>query len=473
MSLYEVNTEIDWQNRLVKILLSSTGVVPSSLVGYLIDSEGQPVTKKISMTSLTDTSYSYGEGYFYVDSNIKESYGLTGVASNSGEASSTTVMFANSGQNLAKKDDHYLQEKIRFFRGDHTRTYAVSEVSDNILRIDESNSYNDDLHIVAGDIVQSTGDSPAYYTVSGTVSEDDGATVNIVLDRDVDTVANGHEVVVCPSTTITDYEHNIGADGINKITFTALDSRRTSSISGAIQTDWPSATSGNDFHDMWIDPTALEPGMEFRVGDYVHVSDEILSARYYTEIISKINHTGFIVADVGSAVLAITGWAQIYRQEDYAINYCPRVKEQMRAVVEDSSTTQKVAISTVALQIPELEINFNEYDSAVSSIGTLSHIHVGPIHVNGVSVTAGLENLSATLYANDQTTIATWSIPSYKNFAAAGDNNGMFYDSTNGVFVLTTTRTFAQADMMTLEATVTFNGKDITKRITVAAVPVV
>lgn len=473
MSLYDLNAEMDWQNRTAKILLVGTGTVPSNLAGYLIDNEGQPVTRKISMSTQQDIGMSYGELPLYISQELNRSFGLSGWANNSGEASSADTVFANSGYNLPTKADHLNGNTIQFLRGDNTRDYEVSAINNYTISIDESTSYNASVDIREGDIVYSTGTTRTFYVVSGSVSETEGGIVVVQLDRDVDTVSVGHSVVVCPGAVIDDYEANIGSDAYTKIVFGTLTDNRRSSISGSMNADYPSVTSGANFHDMFIDPAALQPGKEFAVGDYVHISDDSFGNRYYTEIISKLSHTGFIVSDAFGISADINGAVQIYRQEEFLIDRCPLVGEQMHAIVEDATTTQKLVVDAVPLGVPQIEMNFNEYDSAVSSVGTLSHFHLGPISVNGINVVNGLERVTATLYANDQTSIASWTVDYYDTYEAAGDREGMYFDSTRGIFVLTTTRTFAQADMLTLSATFKLNGQSLTKAITIAALPVV
>lgn len=143
-----------------------------------------------------------------------------------------------------------------------------------------------------------------------------------------------------------------------------------------------------------------------------------------------------------------------------------------------SGTFRTLQIDKVSQDDVSVEVSFNEYDSNVTSIGSRAHFHIGPIYYGSEILLAGVSGCRATLYSPQSSalnSIKTWTIPANYGVAtkSGSTQDGSYYDSTRGVFVLTYNAgiQFDQARTYTLDVEIVVNGQVIKRVIPVPTQP--
>jgi hypothetical protein len=233
-------------------------------------------------------------------------------------------------------------------------------------------------------------------------------------------------------------------------------------------------------------------------GDYVNYYEP--SSSYVTAVIEAVAKSGaFDIFYVLSGYAMNTGQpASFTRSNHFYVDNAPLPGKQYTSVVYsgfrpfgntnmwptyrttgDSKQVAKIlGMDKIDPLDVHLDYSFNEYDSNVTSIGSRAHFHIGPLRYGNELILSGISGCRANLISPQSSsfsTIKSWDVPvtwlvATKSGAA---QDGSYYDSSRGVFVLTYTAgvQFDQARTYTLDVDYVVNGQSIKRIIPVPTQP--
>ncbi|MHA2062796.1 MAG: hypothetical protein ACXABY_00205 [Candidatus Thorarchaeota archaeon] len=451
---YNVSADIDWPNRNAHFSVSYTGTLPAGLTVGLIDRQGQWVlNEQPTSTAVQGTAYASLPLTPYPV--LRETFSLTGLPTgNANNETAGNLTDSSSSSHLGTIDDMYSGKKLTITRGDFVDDVTVNSVSSTTMTVDVST-----IDLKRGDFVYDPSIALLYRVVSDTTVGDPDL---ISLDRTVDDNVIGNNVDIYPTVTVTGY------NSTSKILeFSALTAK--TNIAGTSYAQGVSVVKGAGYRDIGVPSTDITGNISIRSGDHVDYTDSIDGPRT-EEILSVISTTGFTIADNGAGN-PDEGSYTVYRAMDYMMQESPTFDVGMTSLLIQSGSI--LHAQEVPPSRPTLEINFNEYDSSVTSIGTLSHFHIGPVLIGGQVVTGGVQRCEATLLAGDTSVQETWNIDTEKAFSTASASTGIYYMPSEGVFVLTSSATFSTADMLTLKASIIVNDEAVSRTVTVPVQPVI
>lgn len=475
---YKISTDIDWANKKLYATVSSDSHQQVTGLYYaLADSRGSWLCNPTPTLSGAHSGFGYVEYDFSPFQGYPQAFmlsgrtdqwqrfsGMTYTQQNLDGAGGIAPNFNSPGQEhfLAAQDDFYIGREMVLTQGSRTAIHQISDVTgaQNLIKV-SAVSPSQPLVGVRGDYVNHSG--YIYRVTTGSAP----GTSGITLDKNTSNISIGDWIKVYPVTTITDYDALSGAIYHDDTIFHGAD---------FASTDGYSDTANGPAHvDITLNTTTLPQYFSIEEGDIFLYTPNV-GVNVYTGFVTEVaSTTGFtiITGGYGSFDNVVYSLAKMDR---YAIDMGPQPDTSMMGVLLDSPKSQSGNILHTEIIPPEqskLEINFNEYDSSVASVGTKAHFHIGPVVIGGYALTGAVSSATAALYGGDTVVKTSWAVNSLDLYADAEGNDGMFYEHTNGVFVLNTTESFAQADMLTLRAAVIVNGRKVERGITIASQPVV
>lgn len=475
---YNISTDIDWSQR--KLYATVTSDAHEQVTGHYIalsDSRGVWLTTPAETQSGSHSGMGYVEVDFAPFQAYPHAFALSGrtdqfqfgpnylYTQQADGANGIPANINDPGHEhyLAAQPDAYNGRTILFREGSKCVRYQVMDVTGGQRLIKVGNvSQTDPLPGRRGDYINHSG--TMYRIATGTSV----GTSGYILDKDTSNISIGDSIIICPTATITGYDPVSGTIEHTTAHFVG------SSIASA---NGYTATANGPAHvDIHLTTAADIPEYSRpEVGDIFLYTPDLGANTYTGYITSLANNTGFTIITGGWGDLDEIVYG-ISKMDQYAIDLGPQPDTAMMAVLLSSHKAQSgniLASQPVPAEQSKLELNFNEYDSSVASVATKAHFHVGPVVIGGYALTGGVSSMTANLYGGDLVQKEAWSLTTVDDYFSAVANTGQFYDHLYGVFVVNTTESFAQADMLSFRASVVVNGRKVERAVSIASQPVV
>lgn len=154
--------------------------------------------------------------------------------------------------------------------------------------------------------------------------------------------------------------------------------------------------------------------------------------------------------------------AILYRRNRGRMLSYPGFGETLNLIAYDVSTGP---IASASILTPEasIEITANDYDSAYSTIGNVSHFHIGPIIVgNGQVIDSRELTFSGSIYNSNPTQVtpdASWVGYGTMTGSASEYLTGNYY--RKGAFANTYSQAFISSEMLTLSAKIRYGSAEV------------
>lgn len=178
--------------------------------------------------------------------------------------------------------------------------------------------------------------------------------------------------------------------------------------------------------------------------------------------------TNYVLAYPSGVASNLEGFVDAYhlRANEFKVLNYPKYEDHINVIMYDQSTqsTPSLAGHTV-IKAPSarVELTANDYDSAFSNVGDVSHFHIGPVVLsNGEIITNHELYLSGSLYNSDPTQTTadkTWISYATKNSNAAEYMTGEYF--RDGVHVGTYTNSFTSAEMLHVDVRAKYGNTEV------------
>jgi hypothetical protein len=494
---YNMTADVNWSSRFFSATISSdSSQQVTGLYVALADSQGNWLTwpqetlsgshTGMSYMSIDFTPFGYQPHAFCFSGRTDQfqfESGVTYTQQNTDEANGRPAnLNAPLHQNfLSATDNFYNKREILFKHGSRNFVKQVSTVTgaQNLITVTATGVAGS-----RGDYLEHSGDF--YRILTGIAA---GGNDEMILDRNTSNISVNDWVAVYQTAIITGYDAISGAIKHTDVTFSGS-SWTTGAAAGA---GYSHADLGGAYRSIAVYNTGAIPEYtDVEVGDvFLYTPDNgtktysgyIVSTGPYTLSSGTLAPTSalagrgeFVIITGGQGGYPDSGIYAVSKMDQYFIDLGPQPDTAMMAVLLSGTHQESGNILHTHSISPDqsyLEINFNEYDSSVASVGTKAHFHVGPVVIGGHTMTGGTSSMSANLYGGDRTLKETWALASLDNYFNASSNTGQFYDELIGSYSVNTTESFAQSDMLYFRAAIIVNGRKVERGITIASQPVV
>ena len=473
---YNISTDVNWSSRYVSATISSDSYQQvTGLYFALADSRGNWLTHPqetlsgshsgLAYTKIDFTPFGYQPHAFCFSGRTDQfqyESGFTYTQQSPGVNGRTANENDPLNQNWLSPDPNfYIGRDIIFNGGSRRSLKQVSTVTgaQNLITVTIAGGGGK-----RGDYLEHSGD---FYRILTGINE--GADDEYILDRSPSNIAVNDWVAIYPVARITGMDVSSGAiqhDFVrfNGSTWTELTNGYTAAVQAGDSTSHVTIAINNtgDIPEY----TSIE------VGDYF-----LYSTSAFTGWVTDVSDLGEFTILTGGYGNLDSGAYSYAKVDTYFIDLGPQPDTAMMGVLLNNrfagTGDNIIHTQNVPPDQSSLEINFNEYDSSVASVGTKAHFHVGPVIIGGHAMTGGTTSMNANLYGGDRTLKKTWALTPLDNYFSASSNTGQFYDELIGSYSVNTSESFAQSDMLYFRAAIVVNGRKVERGITIASQPVV
>ena len=521
MTSFNISAKADYNNQKIKISYAHTGIgdFPSDYYAMVINSQGYPITEPASLYYTLTYNYkndsitaAYGDqihitaGTADIDFGVNaKAHGIiqSGVARvyNSNlmhtEASSTLLgVYAATGLSTSSRAGVMTSIPAMITRGDSVFKGKITGVSSKNLVYYTGQSYNIGNFIAynsAGDLgyIYSGVGSGTYFTINST-----GTSNSFYTDINCSGFT-GSYFQVMPRFNITGntawsnsnlsstlYTDKVIPTGLGHVYLDSMVSRTGAYVALG-------ATSGYPFrYSAYVKSITSYGGRSFeierdlgwdkdlQVGDVIYYRQNSSASTFSYAVIYHVgSETGtpitYLAFPSGGAVSNLEDFtdAYIYRHNITKLMTYPQFNEDHLVMVYRTGE----APSTAIFRTPSasLEITANDYDSAYSNVGNMSHFHIGPVLLsNGERLNHRELIFSGSLYNSDPTQITadkSWQGYATTTGSVSERMTGQYYRL--GAFVGTYNQSFISSDMLTINARVNYGTANISSTLNIPVQP--
>lgn len=395
------------------------------------------------------------------------------------------------GISLSQTDDAYNGLPVVLNRGTNTAYLKISSVSgSNHFTYTSSNISSVALNAADFTNYVGLGISGTASGINFAVTADHTSVNGVYIDRDCSTWS-GSIVKLCPYRYIVDYSGWDTYDGTTNTNINALFTVNQSmaedvgTLVGTMQYNGDTTVDVGSFYGFGSTPYTINVASysatladdlkeDILLGDVVDY--RINGASTARGVVASVSKTGpdftiYIYPTGGVPITVAESDFEIKPQNIIELHTHPKFNSDYLLFLESGNSTHSSVVRTPSA---ELEVSANDFESTYSSVGEISHFHIGPVHLsNGQVLKDGRAlTLSGALYQGNVTTttpITTWLTHGTRTTDVGLINNGVYLK--NGVFTTTYSQAFNASETLYLEVEAIYGASKINRIISIPVQP--